>query len=127
VPGGKKGRDEEAARGQVVVVRPVIAGAQVTPAEQRFEVAPGNQITFHVTPLGRGRLPRARLEVFAPGQAPESIPLTMKVKTQRLAILLLLLAWLIPIMMNKLTKGDWKPAFGKQDPVVIADPLENDL
>src|SRR5687767_2889467 len=69
VPGGTRRRrdeDEESERGSVVVLRPVIAGAQVQPAEQRFEVKPGNQVVFHVTPLARGRLPRARLEVFAP-------------------------------------------------------------
>src|SRR2546421_107070 len=88
VPKSKRRDEDEKERGSVVVVRPIIAGAQVQPAEQRFEAAPGNQIIFYVTPLARGRLPRARLEVFAPNQPPEVIGLKMKAKTQRLALLL---------------------------------------
>src|SRR5262245_22941227 len=86
-------------RGGIVVMRPIIPGAQVVPAEQRFAAEPGNQITFQVTPLARGKLSRARLEVFAPGQPPETIPLPMKAKTHRLALILLLLAWLIPTLL----------------------------
>src|SRR5262249_2550719 len=74
---GKRAEDAGFGKGPVVVVRPVIAGAQVTPTEQRLEINPGNQISFIVTPLARGKLPRARLEVFAPGQAPEAIPTPM--------------------------------------------------
>src|SRR5262245_62103131 len=56
--------------GTVIVVRPVIAGAQVVPAEQRLDTSePGNQVTFYITPLARGRLPQARVAVYAPGQA----------------------------------------------------------
>src|SRR5262249_61228788 len=47
-----KGRDrDEGESSGLVVVRPVIPGALVTPPEQRFEVAPGNQILFHLTAL----------------------------------------------------------------------------
>jgi hypothetical protein len=128
MPSNKKRRrdEEDAERGALVVVRPVIAGALVTPAEQRFEAAPGNQITFHVTPLARGKLPRARLEVYAPGQPPETIPLGMKAKTQRLALFLLILAWLVPTCMIQLTKGDWKPgARGLHGH--FAEPMKRDL
>ena len=123
----KRRRDEEAGEsGALVVVRPVIAGALVTPAEQRFVAAPGNEIAFHVTPLARGRLPRARLEVYAPGQPPETIPLGMKAKTQRLALFLLLLAWLVPTCMIQLTKGDWKPgARGLHGH--FAEPMKRDI
>lgn len=130
VPGGNKrnrDEDEDTARGSVVVIRPVIAGAQVQPAEQRFEVTPGNQIVFHVTPLARGRLPRARLEVFAPNQPPESIPLKMKAKTQRLAWVLLLLAFLVPTGIIKLTRGDWRPSVSKGIEDHFKDPMKKDL
>src|SRR5262249_45325166 len=92
----------------VVVVRPVIAGAQVVPAEQRLDPsAPGHQGTFHVTPLARGKLPRARVEVYTAGRAPQSVPVPMKAKTQRLAWLLLALAFLLPWGVWQLTRDDW--------------------
>jgi hypothetical protein len=121
---GKKGgeAEEEPARGGLVVVRPVIPGAQVVPAEQRYEVAPGNQITFQVTPLARGRLPRARLEVFAPGQPPEIIPLPMKAKTHRLALVLLFLAWAIPTFLVSWLMGGLRP-LGQEE---LAPPEEFD-
>jgi hypothetical protein len=123
----KKRRDEEDDdNGAIVVVRPSIPGALLQPAEQRFEVAPGNQITFHVTPLTRGRLPRARLEIFAPSQPPQTIPLWMKAKTQRLAWFLLLLAFLLPTGIIKLTLGDWKPR-GSGDLVNMEDNIRNSI
>jgi hypothetical protein len=116
VPGSKKKKtDDDAARGGIVVVRPIIPGAQVVPAEHRLEVAPGNQVSFHVTPLAKGKLPRARLEVHAAGQAPETVPLTMKARTNRLALVLLVLAYLVPVFMNSLTKGSLKPPAGNLD------------
>ena len=109
VPKSKKGAGTSA--GTIVVIRPVIAGAQVVPAEQRLDTSEaGNQITFHVTPLARGRLPQARVEVFAPGQAPQDVPMPMKAKTQRLSWLLLALAFVLPWFMAKVTTGDWRPA-----------------
>src|SRR5262245_2239605 len=95
--------------GSTLVIRPVIPGAQVVPAEQRFVMDPGNQITFQVTPLARGRLPRARLEVFAPGQPPEIIPTPMRAKTHRLALILLFLAWAIPTFLISWLSGDSRP------------------
>jgi hypothetical protein len=124
--GGKKRRDEEDKdQGGVVVIRPIVAGAQVQPPEQRFVTAPGNQVVFHVTPLSRGRLPRARVEVFAPRQAPETIPLRMKAKTQRLAWLLLLLAVLVPLFMVKVTTGSWSPS--RDLTGNLKDPLQKNL
>jgi hypothetical protein len=121
-----KGRDtEEEAQPSVVVLRPIVAGSQVQPVEQRFVPAAGNQVVFHITPVSRGRLPRARLEVFAPSQAPESIPLYMKAKTQRLTWLLLLLALLVPTVMLKVTRGTWNP--GKDLAGNLKEPLVNNL
>src|SRR5262245_1350863 len=110
-PGVGKGLDgdEDAERGGTIVIRPVIAGAQVQPAEQRLELAPGNQVVFYVNPLAAGRLPRAHVAAVASHQPPETVALGMKAKTQRLAWLLLVLAFLVPIVMNKLATGDWKP------------------
>jgi hypothetical protein len=110
--------------GTVIVVRPVIAGAQVVPAEQRLDTSePENQVTFYVTPLARGRLPQARVEVFAPGQAPQDVPMPMKAMTQRLSWLLLVLAFVLPWFMVKITKGDWRPSgvtsSGKTEPAAV--------
>src|SRR5206468_8734537 len=83
----KSGKPAEAA---VVVLRPVVPGAQVVPAEQRLDPSePGNRAVFHVTPLARGRLPKARVEVYAPGQPPQSVVLPMRAATQRLSWLFL--------------------------------------
>lgn len=107
VPQKKRG---EVKGGGPVVVRPIIPGALVVPAEQRFDTSEaGNQITFHVTPLARGRLPRARVEVFAPGQPPQQIALPMSARTQRLSWALLILAFVVPWLLFKITTGDWKP------------------
>lgn len=108
VPKSRKGGDGEDAG--VVVVRPVVPGAQVVPAEQRLDAsAAGNQVTFYVTPLARGTLPRARAEVHAPGQPPQDVRLPMSARTQRLAWSLLVLAFVVPWFMTKITKGDWRP------------------
>jgi hypothetical protein len=122
VPGSKK--SDGTSGGTVLIIRPVIAGAQVVPAEQRLDTSEaGNQITFHVTPLARGRLSQARVEVFAPGQAPQQVLVPMKVKTQRLAWLLLVLAFVLPWFMAKVTTGDWRPtgttASGMTDPASL--------
>jgi hypothetical protein len=83
-----------------VVLRPVIPGALVTPAEQKLDVArPGDKVTFAVTPLARGRLPGPRIEVLQDGKPPQNIPLSMKGSTQRLTRLLLLLAILVPALL----------------------------
>ena len=105
-----KRKGGEVRGGGPVVVRPIVPGAVVVPAEQRFDTSEaGNQITFHVTPLARGRLPHARVEVFTPGQPPQEILLPMSARTQRLSWFLLLLAIVVPWFMLKITTGDWKP------------------
>ena len=110
-----RSKHDSAGPGGVVVVRPVIAGAQVVPPEQRFDTSePGNQVTFHVTPLARGKLPRARVEVYSAGRAPQSVPVPMKAKTQRLAWLLLALALLLPWGVWQLTRDDWNSYADRQ-------------
>jgi hypothetical protein len=75
-----------------VVVRPIIPGAQVVPAEQRLDVSrPGEQAAFHVTPLARGRYPNPRVEILQHGRPVQAIPLRVKGVTQRLTWVLLAL------------------------------------
>jgi hypothetical protein len=59
-----------------VVVRPVMPGALVTPQEQKLDVSrPGEQATFYVTPLARGRQCNNRIEVLQGGRPVQAIPL----------------------------------------------------
>src|SRR5262249_27724795 len=81
-----------------VIVRPVIPGALVAPAEQRLDASkPGSQVTFQVTPLARGKLPGARLELQQPGHAVQTLPLGMKAVTRRMTWVLLALTFLLPL------------------------------
>src|SRR5271163_2498335 len=61
-----------------VVLRPIIPGALVTPAEQKLDASrAGDKATFAVTPLARGRLPAPRIEVVQGGKAaPQPITLS---------------------------------------------------
>jgi len=96
--------------GGVVVVRASIPGAEVTPQEQRLDVTQaGNKVHFYVTPLARGRLPDAHLEVFVPGQPRLDVKLGMRASGQKLAGTLLLLALLVPWLIGQYTVGPWRP------------------
>lgn len=123
---GRRGQDEDDVPGSLVVVRPVVPGALVQPTEQRFEIAPGNEIFFNVTPLARGRLGQARLEFFAPGQAPERIPLSMTARTQKWALVFLLFAFLFPWLCTKIIYGDWKPEpfIDRKGEIATGEPWE---
>ena len=88
-----------------VLVRPVIPGALVVPAEQSLDLGrPGEAVTFHVTPLARGRLPEARVEVVRHGRPIRQLPLSMAADTQRLTWVLLLLALVLPTLLLYFTK-----------------------
>jgi hypothetical protein len=78
-------------------VKPVIAGAVVAPSEQPLDLNPaGSSMSFQVTPLAKGRITGAHIEVLQQGRPVESIPLKMKAKTQRLTWLLLLATLIVP-------------------------------
>ncbi len=92
--------------GEPVVVRLVMAGAQVVPAEQTLDPArPDDRATFFVTPLAKGWMRGERLEVVQGGRKVQEIRLGCKVTTQRLTWLLLLLTivfawWIAPILID---------------------------
>jgi hypothetical protein len=80
-----------------LMVKPVVAGAVVTPAEQALDLNPsGGEATFHVAPVAKGILKDARVEVSQLGRTVDTIPLKMKSRTQRLTWILLLLTILLP-------------------------------
>jgi hypothetical protein len=79
-----------------VEIRPVLPGAQVTPTHYETETT-GAIPPFYVTPLVRGKLAEARLEVYSRGRLVQEIPLRMKGTSQRLTWVLLLLTILVPL------------------------------
>jgi hypothetical protein len=83
-----------------LVVKPVVAGAVVTPSEQAMELTPsGGEATFHVTPVAKGRLTDARVELSQQGRRVDAVPLKMKAKTQRMTWILLLMTLIIPAVL----------------------------
>jgi hypothetical protein len=90
-----------------VVVKPFIPGAQVMPDELRLE--PGKSVTFQVTPLAKGRLTQAHLEVHQPSRPTLLLPLKIKVGSQRFTWIMLLLTLLLPGLMAYFTD----PMYGK--------------
>src|SRR5439155_13747872 len=62
-----------------VLARPVIPGAQVTPAKQELKsIQVGEKATFYLTPTARGRLTGARLLVCQDGLVLQEISLPMQ-------------------------------------------------
>jgi hypothetical protein len=83
-----------------LVVRPTIPGALVVPPEQTLDLNPaGESVTFHVTPLAKGRLKDAKVDVTHSGRLVERVGMRMIGKTQRLTWILLLLTLIIPAVM----------------------------
>jgi hypothetical protein len=80
-----------------VVVRLVVAGAQVVPSERTMDAkGPQERALFYVTPLARGWLRGERLEVLVDGRKVQEIPLPSKVVSQRATWALLLLTIVVP-------------------------------
>jgi hypothetical protein len=93
-----------------VILRPVVPGALVVPAELLLNAGnPDASATFHVTPLARGSLSGARIEVLHQDRRVQSVPLPMRVYRLSPSALLLALAFLIPLFLI-LTAGPNKLA-----------------
>jgi hypothetical protein len=83
-----------------VLLRLLMAGAQVVPSEQPLD--PGKRdpaATFYVTPLAKGFLRGERLEVLVDGRKVQEIPLSAKVTSQRMTCALLALTILVPWLL----------------------------
>lgn len=86
--------------GGPVTLRAVIPGALVAPAEQMLDVSDARATaTFYVTPVARGRLPEARIEVVARGSVVQTIRMPMRSTTQRLTWLLAFLTVALPAFL----------------------------
>jgi hypothetical protein len=80
-----------------LVVKPVIPGAVVAPAEQMLDLTPsGGKVTFGVAPLAKGRLPEARVDVLQQGRLVERVRMSMRGRTQFATWVLLLLTLIVP-------------------------------
>jgi hypothetical protein len=86
--------------GTPVLLRAVVPGALVTPAELSLDAAdPKAAATFYVTPLARGWLPDARIEVHSHGNVLQTLRLSMKATSQRLTWFLAFLTLAIPAFL----------------------------
>jgi hypothetical protein len=96
-----RGAADKASTGAApLVIKPVIAGAVVTPAEQTLDLTPsGGQVAFQVTPLAKGRLPEARVDVTHHGRLVERVRMLMRGRTQFATWVLFLLTLIIPSVM----------------------------
>jgi hypothetical protein len=74
--------------------RPLIPGALVTPAEAPLDAA-WPRAVFHLTPLARGRMPDARVDLYEQGHRIHEMPLPMKTTSQRPTLVWLMLAVLL--------------------------------
>lgn len=80
-----------AGAGDSLIARPLISGAQVQPAEQELgPKASNNRIYFAITPLAKGRLKDARLQLLHQGRLLEEIKTPMTGTSKRTAWLLFL-------------------------------------
>jgi hypothetical protein len=80
-----------------VVVRLLMAGAQVVPSEQPLDASkPDAKAVFYVTPLARGWLRHECMEILVGGRKVQEMPLATNVTSQRLTWVLLLLTILVP-------------------------------
>ncbi len=87
-----------------VVVRPVIPGALVAPAEGKLEAGSQSEAVFYVTPVGRGTIRDARVDVVGPAGGPRAVTLPVRYVRQRLTKILLLLTFLVPAFVLYATK-----------------------
>jgi len=89
-----------------VLLRLLMAGAQVVPSEQPLDPARRDaRATFYVTPLARGWLRGERLEVLVDGRKVQEMPLMVNVSSQKMTWVLLALTILVPWCLLTYFKG----------------------
>jgi hypothetical protein len=92
-------RDERRPAGAAppVLVRLLVAGAQVVPSELPLDPARRDaHATFYVTPLARGWLRGEHLEVLVGGRKVQELPFSTHVTSQKMTWFLLIMTMLVP-------------------------------
>ncbi|HLN29533.1 MAG TPA: hypothetical protein VK395_17420 [Gemmataceae bacterium] len=96
-----------------VRVRALVPGSEVTPAELTLDPAkPGAQASFHVTPLAKGDLGEACVQLFSGEQLVQEVRLPMKSVSQRLTWVLAVLTVLLPACL----------LYAKYNPIRVPPP-----
>jgi hypothetical protein len=114
-----------------VVLRLLMAGAQVVPSEQPLDPAkPDARAVFYLTPLARGWMRHECMEVLIDGRKVQEMPLKSKVTTQRMTWVLLVLTFLVPwfiftYFLNSPLKVQPKKSRGQVLAGMIADFMPN--
>jgi len=98
-----------------VRVRPVIAGAVVTPGERDVEPGRSTPAEFGVTPLARGKLRGASVQLYQDGRLLQEVPLAMKGTRQTWTWVLLGLTIAVPLL--------FKPVFGRASWTRAGSPM----
>jgi hypothetical protein len=93
------GRPQAGSMDPPIVVQVSVPGALVTPPHVIIPVS-GGEAQFVVQPLMTGRLTGARVEFLSQGRKVSEVPLPMKVNRGYLAKFFLLLAILLPLLIN---------------------------
>lgn len=97
---GWNSKDRPPAGAKPVKLRLLMAGTQIVPSEQILDPAKTDAVAnFYVTPLARGNLYGERLEVLIDDRKVQEVPLSCKVTSQRMTLVLLALAFVIPALM----------------------------
>jgi len=107
-----------------VRIRALVPGADVTPAEFTLDPAkPGSQASFYVTPLAKGNLGSASVQLFSGEQLVQEVRLPMKSVSQRLTWVLAVLTLLLPAC---LLYAKYNPIRVPPPPPIIRLPAEGD-
>jgi hypothetical protein len=89
-----------------VLLRLLMAGAQVVPSEQPLDPTQRDaRVTFYVTPLAKGWLRNERLEVLLDGRKVQELPLSCHVTSQKMTWFLLVMSILVPWFLLTYIKG----------------------
>jgi len=107
----------------VVLVRPVIAGAVVTPTEATLDLGRSDSsAAFRVTPAARGKLRGAQVQFFCHDRLLGDVNLSMKATRQTLTWVLLCLTIALPLLFQPVFGHDsWTHASGEFRAKMIAE------
>jgi hypothetical protein len=108
-----------------VVLRMLMAGAQVVPSEQPLDPNKADaKAVFYVTPLAKGWMRHECLEVLIGGRKVQELPLKDKVTSQRLSWFFLILAFMVPwLIINYFLHSPWNAQPKKTRGQILAEKI----